>query len=73
MRLSDLLKPEEGAHKDTTMSLRRLVRQKSFKSMIRSLGKNNNPRDGTKDFEQLGDGGRDEPLGGTSTQTVDLL
>ena len=73
MRLSDLLKPEDGASKDTTMSLRRLVRQKSFKTMVRALGKNNNPRDGTKDLEHLGDGGRDEPIGATRTNTVDIL
>ena len=72
MRLSDLLKPDDG-EKDNTMSLRRLVRQKSFKTMVRALGKNNNPKDGSNDPELFGDGGRDEPLGATRTNAVDLL
>ena len=71
MRLSDLLKPEDG-EKDNTMSLRRLVRQKSFKSMIKALGKNNNPADETKNaMDIVGDGGRDDTPSGNNT--VDLL
>ena len=71
MRLSDLLKPEDGKV-DDKMSLRKLVRQKSFKTMVRALAKNNNPGDGSRNtLDIVGDGGRDEiPVG---TNTVDLL
>jgi len=71
MRLSDLLKPEDGK-KDNTMSLRKLVRQKSFKTMVRALAKSNNPNDSTyKSLDFVGDGGADE--GPTGTNTADLL
>jgi len=71
MRLSDLLKPEDGKV-DDKMSLRKLVRQKSFKTMVRALAKSNNPNDSTyKSLDFVGDGGRDE--GPTGTNTVDLL
>ncbi len=71
MKLSDLLKPEDGKV-DDKMSLRKLVRQKSFKTMVRAIAKNNNPRDNNyKSLDFVGDGNRDESPAGTNT--VDLL
>ncbi len=71
MKLSDLLKPEDGKTADI-MSLRKIVRQKSFKTMVRALAKNNNPADETRNaLDIVGDGGRDDTP--TGTNTVDLL
>lgn len=68
MTLSDLLKPKDGKPKDDKMSLRNLVRQKSFKSMVKAISKNNNPNDsGFKCLDMVGDGGRDESPSGTNT------
>lgn len=71
MRLSDLLKPEDGKV-DDKMSLRKLVRQKSFKTMVRALAKGNNPKDNSYgSLDLVGDGGSDESP--TGTNTADLL
>ena len=71
MKLADLLKPEDGK-KDNTMSLRKLVRQKSFKTMVKAIAKKNNPGDETRNsMDIVGDGGRDESP--TDNSTVDLL
>ena len=71
MTLTDLLKPDETETTDD-MTLRKLVRQKSFKTMVRALSKKNNPGDGSRNtVDVVGDGGRDDSPAGT--ETTDLL
>jgi len=62
MKLTDLLEPgdERVEPKNDKVGIRKLIRNKAFKSMLKALSQANNPK---KDMnpELAGDGGYDEP------------
>ena len=58
---SDLLKPVRG--NNGKMTMRELVRSKSFKSMVKSLSSKNNPKDEDHNEYDLAGDGNDESDG----------
>lgn len=70
MKLTDLLEPGDEHVRPKKVDMRRLVRNKSFKTMLKALSQSNNPK---KDMnpELAGDGGHDEaPVDDKATTDV---
>ena len=71
MKLSDLLKPEDGS--EDKPSLRKLVRSKAFKTMAKALAAKNNPKDEDHNEGDVMGDGRDESDVPSTDATKDLM